>query len=82
LPGVALVVAFSSADPGQLPGELAKLATIEATHYAMGVCYARTPRFANGRYFVTMAFFSSDPVQAQNVLPSMQSGAAPLGLTH
>lgn len=61
LPNVALAVAFSTAELGNLPAGLDRMIEEKGSaQYAVGVCYSRTPRFPNGRYFVTMAFFSTD----------------------
>lgn len=70
LPNVTLAVAFSTADLNTLPVDLVRVIESQASvRYAAGVCYSRTPRFPNGRYFITMAFFSdnSQPQQDQKL---------------
>jgi uncharacterized protein YkwD len=59
LPGARYAVAYTTAIPDQLPSDVERLASArDIDRYAVGVCFARTPTFPNGAYWVLMVFFS------------------------
>jgi Cysteine-rich secretory protein family len=64
-PGLMLLAALSSADPGQLSPELTRITGVDASSYALGVCYS--PAQSSGRYFLSLAFFKGERQQAANL---------------
>jgi hypothetical protein len=59
LSGARSAAAFATTQPDRLPPEVAPLSNLpEVDHYGVGVCYARTPRYPTGLYWVTVVSFS------------------------
>jgi uncharacterized protein YkwD len=60
LPGARLAASYATANPDQLPATVGRLSAIRGlTHYGIGVCYARTPKYPGGLYWVTIVLFNS-----------------------
>jgi hypothetical protein len=58
--GVRLAAAYATHDPTTLPPAVAALAKEWGiNHYSVGVCFARTPKYPSGLYWITIAVFDS-----------------------
>ena len=53
-------VAYSTADPGHLPGTAIEAArTHEVDSYAIGACFARSPQYPGGIYWIALALLGA-----------------------
>jgi hypothetical protein len=58
LPGVRFAASYATVDPNQIPANVARLAALNGIgHFSVGACYARTPKYPTGLYWVTIALF-------------------------
>jgi proline racemase len=58
LPRAHVAASYESADLSRLPADVARLSTLNGIGYfSVGVCYARTPRYPTGLYWVTIVLF-------------------------
>jgi hypothetical protein len=65
LRGVRLAAAYATHDPTTLPSTLATLAKEWGiNHFSVGVCFARTPKYPSGLYWVTVAVFDSPELKS------------------
>jgi uncharacterized protein YkwD len=52
------VLRYTAAKPNNLPGEVSQALQDPAIHsFSVGTCYARTPTYVNGAYFVVVYFY-------------------------
>jgi uncharacterized protein YkwD len=59
--GVRFTAAYATADPDQVPAEVARLATLSGVReFSVGACYARTPKYPTGLYWVSILLFRND----------------------
>jgi uncharacterized protein YkwD len=64
LPDVRFAASYATTDPAKLPASVARLSAVRGlTHYSVGVCYARTPKYPGGLYWVTIVLFQSPDVK-------------------
>jgi hypothetical protein len=72
-PGLALAGArfsasYATTTPSQMPPPIAHLAALRGlTHYSVAACYARTPKYPGGLYWVTIVLFHSPDLRAARV---------------
>jgi uncharacterized protein YkwD len=58
LPRAHVAASYESADLNHLPAKVARLSTLNGIGYfSVGVCYARTPKYPTGLYWVTIVLF-------------------------
>jgi hypothetical protein len=58
LPRARFAASYATVDPEQLPSNVARLATLNGIgHFSVGACYARTPKYPTGLYWVTIVLF-------------------------
>lgn len=58
VPHVRFAAAYATTDPTQMPDSVAKLSGVNGlSHFTVGVCYARSPKYPTGLYWVSMLFF-------------------------
>lgn len=58
--GAKYALVFSSAKPDDFPETASWLKAVgSGDHYAIGVCFSDSPRYPNGRYFVSLALFAA-----------------------
>ncbi|MFB3917297.1 MAG: CAP domain-containing protein [Terriglobales bacterium] len=59
LPGARHVAAYTATQPSQLSPDVVELRNVkDVDRYALGVCFARTPKYPGGVFWVLMVFFS------------------------
>ncbi len=59
LPGARYAVAFTATDPNQLPNTVARYRDVrDVDRYSLGVCFARSPSYPAGVYWVLLVLFS------------------------
>ncbi len=69
-PGLALAGArfsasYATTNPSRLPPSIAQLAALRGlTHYSVAACYARSPKYPGGLYWVTIVLFHSPELRA------------------
>jgi uncharacterized protein YkwD len=64
LPDVRFAASYATTDPAKLPASVARLSAVRGlTHYSVGVCYARTPKYPGGLYWVTLVLFQSPEIR-------------------
>lgn len=57
-PPGAYMLRYSSMKPDSLPGDISKVIAQRGLHtYSAGTCYARTPRYPSGAYWVVLVFY-------------------------
>jgi uncharacterized protein YkwD len=58
LPGARFAASYATTDPDQLPSNVAGLSALNGIgHFSVGACYARTPKYPTGLYWVTIVLF-------------------------
>ena len=58
LAGARVSASYAATTPSQLPPPIAQLATLQGlTHYSVAACYARTPKYPGGLYWVTIVLY-------------------------
>jgi hypothetical protein len=58
LPKARFAASYATVDPDQLPSNVANLSTLNGIgHFSVGACYARTPKYPTGLYWVTIVLF-------------------------
>jgi hypothetical protein len=58
LPRARFAASYATVDPDQLPSNVASLSTLNGIgHFSVGTCYARTPKYPTGLYWVTIVLF-------------------------
>jgi hypothetical protein len=58
LPKARFAASYATVDPDQLPSNVARLSTLNGIgHFSVGACYARTPKYPTGLYWVTIVLF-------------------------
>ena len=58
LPKARFAASYATVDPDQLPSNVANLSTLNSIgHFSVGTCYARTPKYPTGLYWVTIVLF-------------------------
>ena len=58
LPGVRVAAFYATTDPSQLPANVARLSALNGVgSIGVGVCYARTPKYPTGLYWVSFMLF-------------------------
>jgi hypothetical protein len=58
LPRARFAASYATVDPDQLPANVARLSTLNGIgHFSVGACYARTPKYPTGLYWVTIVLF-------------------------
>jgi hypothetical protein len=58
LSGVRFAASYATVDPNQIPANVARLSALNGIgHFSVGACYARTPKYPTGLYWVTIALF-------------------------
>jgi hypothetical protein len=58
LTGARFAASYATVDPDQLPSNVASLSTLNGIgHFSVGACYARTPKYPTGLYWVTIVLF-------------------------
>jgi hypothetical protein len=58
LPRARFAASYATVDPDQLPSNVARLSTLNGIgHFSVGACYARTPKYPTGLYWVTIVLF-------------------------
>lgn len=58
LPGVRVAAFYATTDPSQLPSNVARLSALNGLgRLGIGVCYARTPKYPTGLYWVSFMLF-------------------------
>ena len=58
LPDVRYTVAFTTAEPAELPEGARKLrAQQDISRFAVGACFAASPEYPSGMYWMLMAFY-------------------------
>ena len=58
LPGVRVAAFYAATDPAELPPEVARLSALNGIRQlGVGVCYARTPKYPTGLYWVSIILF-------------------------
>lgn len=59
LPGARHVAAYTATQPSELSPDVINLRNVQdVDRYALGVCFARTPKYPIGAYWILMVFFS------------------------
>lgn len=59
LPGARYAVAYTATQPDQLPTTVARYRDVrDVDHYSVGVCFARSPNYPAGVYWVLLVLFS------------------------
>ena len=62
LAGARFSASYATSNPSQIPPSIAQLAVLQGiTHYSVAACYARTPKYPGGLYWVTIVLFHSPP---------------------
>jgi hypothetical protein len=62
LPRARFAASYATVDPNQLPANVASLAALNGIgHFSVGACYARTPKYPTGLYWVTIVLFEGHP---------------------
>ena len=60
LPGVRVAAFYATTDLAQLPSNVARLSEMNGIgQFGVGVCYARTPKYPTGLYWVSILLFQS-----------------------
>jgi uncharacterized protein YkwD len=60
LTGARFAASYATTDPAQLPASVARLSGVRGiTQYSVGVCYARTPKYPGGLYWVTIVLLET-----------------------
>jgi uncharacterized protein YkwD len=60
LPGVRVAAFYATTDLAQLPANVARLSELNGVgQFGVGVCYARTPKYPTGLYWVSILLFQS-----------------------
>ena len=58
LPQARFAASYATVNPDQVPSNVAHLATLNGIgHFSVGACYARTPKYPTGLYWVTIVLF-------------------------
>jgi hypothetical protein len=58
LHGVRFAASYATVDPDQIPSNVARLSALNGIgHFSVGACYARTPKYPTGLYWVTIVLF-------------------------
>jgi len=58
LPRARFAASYATADPHQLPSNVARLSELNAIgRFSVGPCYARTPKYPTGLYWVSIVLF-------------------------
>jgi hypothetical protein len=58
LPKARFAAAYATVNPDQVPSNVSQLATLNGIgHFSVGACYARTPKYPTGLYWVTIVLF-------------------------
>ena len=58
LPRARFAASYATVNPDQVPSNVAHLATLNGVgHFSVGACYARTPKYPTGLYWVTIVLF-------------------------
>jgi hypothetical protein len=59
-PGVRVTASYATADPDQVPANVARLAALaDVRQFSVGACYARTPKYPTGLYWVSILLFQN-----------------------
>jgi len=62
LPRARFAASYATVDPDELPANVANLAVLNGIgHFGVGACYARTPKYPTGLYWVTIVLFEGHP---------------------
>jgi hypothetical protein len=65
LPKARFAASYATVDPDQVPSNVASLASLNGIgHFSVGACYARTPKYPTGLYWVTIVLFEGHPPTA------------------
>ena len=68
LPGARFAASYATPNPTLLPATIARLTAVHGlTHYGVGICYARTPKYPTGLYWVTIVLFNTPDVHYARV---------------
>ena len=61
-PGVRFAASYATPDPDRLPADIARLAAgAGVRHFSVGACYARTPKYPTGLYWISILLFQDSP---------------------
>ncbi len=64
LTGARFAASYATTDPAKLPASVARLSGVRGiTHYSVGVCYARTPKYPGGLYWVTIVLLQTPEIR-------------------
>ena len=66
LPGARFAASYATTNPGEIPASVAHLASTRGTGaYAVGVRFARTPKYPSGLYWVSIVLFDRNAAVAR-----------------